>query len=274
METGIKAKDIMDTEVPAVSQTDQVARLRNIIIRRKVNKILVYDDELKGIVTEKDIAKALAEERRAIDEVRVREIMTRSLITAGPNEKPEEIAKTMIEKGISGVPIVNDDEVLGMITKKDMMNYCSKYCRGKKKVKDLMTRKVKTVKPMQSLFHAAKEMEENKISRLVVTEGNEPLGIITERDISLATQGLHPSKVTYSSTDDEGETHRRKKIYPMIVSDVMQENLKTVEAKNDAAKAGKKMVEEEIGSLIIQEKDELKGIITKTDIVKFLAQNQ
>lgn len=274
MKTGVKAKDIMCTEVPAVSQTDQIARVRNIIIRRKTNKILVYDDELKGIITERDIAKTLAEERRAIDEVRVREVMTRSLVTGDPEQLPEEIADIMVEKGISGVPIVKDNEVLGMVTKKDLMKYCSKYYRGRKKVKDLMTTKVKTIKELQSLFHAAKEMEENKISRLVVTKANKPLGIVTERDISLATQGLHPSKIMYSTTDEEGETHRRKKIYPMIVSDVMQENLKKADPKNDAAKAGERMIEEGIGSLIIEENDKLAGIITKTDIVKFLAQNR
>ncbi len=274
METGITAKDIMEKEVPAVSQNDQLARVRNIMLRRKTNKLLVHDDELKGIITEKDVARTLTEERRPIDEVRVREIMTRSLITSKPSKKPEELAEIMINNKISGIPIIQGEKLLGMVTKKNLVQYCSDYYRGLTKVEDQMTKEVKTMKELQSLFHAEKEMREKGISRIVITKEEKPVGIVTERNISLATRGLKPNKITYKSTDEEGNIHKRQRILPMIVGDVMQTDLKTINKKSDAAKAGERMIQEGVGSLIVEEKGKLAGIITKTDLVNFLAENK
>lgn len=263
--------EIMDREVPVISEQDPVARIRNVFLNRNASRVLVYDEEPKGIVTERDVIRAFVEERRGIDEVRAREIMTRSLIKTTTNEKPEKAAETIIEKEISSLPVIEENEVKGMLTKENLTSYYAENFRGKKKVKDLMTDDPETILENQSIFHAAKEMDKENISRLIVIRGNEPIGIITEKDISLATQGLHPSDISYQTTDEEGQIHKRKTIYPMIVSDIMQEDLKTIEPKEDAVTAGERMLKEEIGSLIVTEDRELKGIITKTDFAKYLA---
>ncbi len=272
MNSNIEVKDIMTREVPVVSEEDPVARIRNIFLNKNISSILVYEDEPKGIITKGDISRAFVEERRGIDEVRVREIMTRSLVKTEMEEEPEKAAKKIIEHNISSLPVIEDKEVKGILTKNDLTRYYANHFRGKNQVKDLMTEDVETVQENQSIFHVAKEMNEKNISRLVVIRSKEPIGIITEKDITLATQGLHPSSISYQSTDEEGQTHKRKTMYPMIASDIMQENLKTTEKKEDSSKAGEKMLEQEIGSLVVIENKRLEGIITKTDFVKHLAQ--
>lgn len=272
MNSNIKIRDIMKTEVPIVSENDPVARVRNIFLNKNISGILVYEDEPKGIITEGDIARAFAEERRGVDEVRVREIMTRSLVKTEKDETPEKAAEKIIKHNISSLPVIEGKEVEGILTKDNMTKYYADHHRGKNQVKDLMTKNAETIKENQSIFHAAKEMHQKNISRLVVMRDKQPIAIVTEKDLTLATRGLKPSSISYQTTDEEGQVHKRKTIYPMIVSDIMQENLETVEKTRDASKAGEKMIEKGIGSLIVTEHNELKGIITKTDYVKHLAE--
>ncbi len=272
MDSNAEVKDIMTREVPVVSEEDPVARIRNIFLNKNISSILVYEDEPRGIITKGDISRAFVEERRPINEVKVREIMTRSLVKTKGKEKPERAAEKIIEHNISSLPVIEGKEVKGILTKNDLTRYYTDHFKGKNQVKDLMTKEVETIQENQSIFHAAKEMNEKNISRLVVIRSKKPIGIITEKDISLATQGLRPSSISYQSTDEEGQVHKRKTIYPMIVSDIMQENLKTTEKKEDSSKAGERMLKEEIGSLIVTENNRLEGIITKTDFAKHLAE--
>jgi len=61
-------------------------------------------------------------------------------------------------------------------------------------VKDIMTRRVKTIGPEKTLREAARAMAKSKIGSIVVAEGK-PLGIVTEGDVLRAVgKGLNPSK--------------------------------------------------------------------------------
>lgn len=264
----------MTPKVPIVSEKDPIARVRNIFLKKGVSKVLVYEDKLKGIVTEGDIAKALAKERKSIDEVRVKEIMTEDIIKTHGDETPSKAAEKIIKNNISSLPVVEEKEVKGILTKNNLTEYYANHHRGEDQVKNLMTKKVKTIRENQSAFHAARLMQKNNVSRVIVTKDKEPIAIITEKDLSFATQGLHPSSITYESKHTNGEIHHHKQIYPMIVSDIMQTELKTINPKVGAAKAGEIMLEEGIGSLVVTEKNDLKGIITKTDLVKDLTNKE
>ena len=50
---------------------------------------------------------------------------------------------------------------------------------------NIMSRKVITASPKDSLAHAAKLMEQNNVGAIVITERNRPIGIVTDRDLAL-----------------------------------------------------------------------------------------
>jgi len=264
-----KVKDYMTKKVQAVSQEDPIARVRNIFLSKGVSRALVYNGELIGMITDGDIARAFTEERREINKVRVREVMTRGLITTEPGHTPEEAAEKMIEEEISGLPVVKNSEVRGIITNTDLANYFSKRCRGEVKIEDLMSSPVHTMKEGQSAFHAGRVMEEKEISKIVVERDEEAVGIVTEKDLSFASPGKKPRKVKYPRPEEQ---HERVKIYPMIIGDVMQENLVTTHPEKDAAKETEKMIEKNIGSLVATKNNKPVGIVTKTDVSNYLGQ--
>ena len=102
-------------------------------------------------------------------------------ITIGPENLILEVKNIIKEKNISGIPVVNKkNEILGIITNRDL-----RFSRNDKaKVKDLMTKKVITIKEGYSSNEAKKLLHKYRIEKLIVTNNkNKCLGLITVKDI-------------------------------------------------------------------------------------------
>lgn len=267
----VTASEIMDKNVYVVNPEDNLASVRNLFLKRNISRVLVYDDEPKGMVTEKDLTKIFLEERRSIDEIKVKEIMSSGILTASSTSSPEQIAKIMHDNNAHGIPILVDGKIEGIVTAFDLLDYFSKYYKGKLKIQDIMEKELHTIKEFHSIFKAARMMTEKTIDRLVVIRDKEPIGILTDRDISLASFGLRPSKVIFMQKSEHGPMHKHIHTYPLIVGDLMQENLFTVPPTADAAFGSKTMVEKGIGSLLVKSKDKISGIVTKNSYLRYLA---
>ena len=122
----------------------------------------------------------------------------------------------------------------------------------------LFSSKVITVNKDSSVFEALQKMQFNSIKRVVITEGNKPLGIITERDINKFLK--------------EDKTLRM--INEIPVKHVMEKNivLITDDLENDFYQCASKMENLKIGSIILTDKNgDLSGIVSRTDLVKAYA---
>ncbi|ABX13167.1 CBS domain-containing protein [Nitrosopumilus maritimus] len=109
----------------------------------------------------------------------------------------------------------------------------------------------------ESLDKIITKMLKDNISRIVLTQGNSPVGIITEKDIGL-----------FLLTDD---TERNLADIP--ASQIMN-NFTSVNESMSVEKCVELMLEQNIGSLgVSSSQNELVGIITKTDIAKYYSQN-
>jgi CBS domain-containing protein len=267
------ASDIMSKDVYIVSPKDNLATVRNIFLKRGISRVLVYDDKPIGIVTEKDMAQAFFEERRSIDEMRVGEVMSDGVLIAHANQSPEEIAKVMLDNDAHGIPIMVEGKIGGIVTKSDLVGYFSKYYKGRAKIEDIMDRDFATVKEFHSIFKAAKLMKEKKVDRLVVMRDRKPIGILSDRDISLASFGLRPSKVIFLRKSEHGPLHRHIHTYPLIVADLMKEEMYSVPKTADAAFGAKVMDERDIGSLLVKRGDKTEGIVTRNSYVTYLAKS-
>lgn len=267
----MSVSDIMSTEVYVVSPQDNLAYVRNLFMKKKISRVLVYQNEPLGILTEKDIVTAFSRERREVDEVKVREIMKPNVIAVLPDEKPEDAARIMVKKNISSLPVISKKEIVGIITKTDLARYFSENYVGKATVSDLMEKSVPVVKEFQSVFHAAKLMKD--ADHVVVLRDKKIAGIISERDLSLLSYGLRPTKVTFFRRGgSSGMFRQHDQSYPLTVADLMNEKVETIDKHMDAAEAAAKMVKNRIGSLVVKTKwGGVAGILTKLEILKYLA---
>lgn len=84
--------------------------------------VLDRERKLDGIVTIKDIGKCPREERRR---KRIRDVMTKNVVFAHPDEGLYEILEKMILHGYSMVPIVSPEDrtLLGVITRRDVLTH-------------------------------------------------------------------------------------------------------------------------------------------------------
>lgn len=139
-----------------------------------------------------------------------REIMTREVITVGPEDKVEKAAKILLDNKISGIPVIDENRrVIGVISEKDLMikaselkvpfyltlfdsiiflenpirfnNDIKKYTASK--VKDAMTKEVVTVDEDTPLTKVVEIMQKRNINRVPVTRNYKLVGIITRNDV-------------------------------------------------------------------------------------------
>ncbi|MBW3001048.1 CBS domain-containing protein, partial [Candidatus Woesearchaeota archaeon] len=122
------------------------------------------------------------------------------------------------------------------------------------KVRDIMIKDVMCIHKGDKLIDAAHTMIGAHISCLVVLENYKPIGILTERDFI---------KKLDMTTEHSEE---------LLVNDVMTKKLFTVDTHLDLFKAQGIMREHNFRKLIIVEDEDLKGIITQTDLCRAVAE--
>lgn len=130
-----------------------------------------------------------------MERMRVRDIMTSPAIVIGPATTVPEAIALMRERQIRHLPVVENDRLVGMISRGDLReasitasinadSYELHFMLSRLTVGKLMSRKVFTVTPDALLVHAAELMTENKIAGLpVVDEKASVIGIVTESDL-------------------------------------------------------------------------------------------
>ena len=112
-------------------------------------------------------------ENITVEDVMVREVASAEL--PGSRDEVLEILKT---KHISGIPIVKNGELAGIVTRTDLLKHPEE-----EQIALLMTRNPVTITPDRPIAEAARVIVENKIRRLPVVEDHTLAGIITIADI-------------------------------------------------------------------------------------------
>jgi CBS domain-containing protein len=113
--------DVMNLKVVSVgpSESAQVAVAR--MLESGVGSVLVCEDNrLEGIFTERDVLR-LAGESADLRDVRVADVMTKQVLSIGPDDDVLAAARLMSEKRIRHVPVVQDGNILGVVGIRDVM---------------------------------------------------------------------------------------------------------------------------------------------------------
>jgi CIC family chloride channel protein len=116
----------------------------------------------------------------------VKDAMTKKLITITPNSPLSEVAEIMAKNTIKGMPVLDDNgRLVGMVTLTDVLQVHFDQ-RATTKVSSVMTKELITTIPDESLYVAFDKMTSNQIGRLPVIEPGDSLkliGIITREDV-------------------------------------------------------------------------------------------
>jgi len=111
------AKDIVEPEFLSMRPQTTLLEAAKVMADRRHGFVLVTSAEGRpiGIVTEWDILSKVVAEGRDPAEVRLEELMTRSLVFVEANEGIDRVAQIMADKGIRRVLVQRDGRVIGVI---------------------------------------------------------------------------------------------------------------------------------------------------------------
>lgn len=115
----------------------------------------------------------------------VRDVMTRTVVTATPDMSAAQAGKKMVENGVGSVIIVKDGRPVGIVTESDMVaKVIFKNVKPSSiKLEQLMSKPLITTKSSDDIHEAVLMMAQKKIRRLPVIDGDELVGIITDADV-------------------------------------------------------------------------------------------
>ncbi|MGL4395381.1 MAG: CBS domain-containing protein [Hyphomicrobium sp.] len=124
----MQVQDILKTKgsaVKSVRPTDRVQTLARRLAEDKVGAMVVIGDTgtLDGIVSERDIARALAAHGCELLDKPVSEIMTTVVITCAPKDSLYGVAKLMTTRRIRHVPVSDNGQLVGLVSIGDVLNH-------------------------------------------------------------------------------------------------------------------------------------------------------
>jgi len=274
----IKVSDYMTPLVAVVSPYDTLATVRNLMLRKRVGRVPVLEDgRLVGIVSRTDLALALKPggpswRRRPLEYTNVWEVMSKPVLTTTPNESICKAAEIMLNNDVTGLPVVDEGEVVGMISTSDLTRCLMEHGDPSKKVKECMCREVAVVKPLYTINRVIKMLVNTPSHRVVVVDAEgRPIGIITPTDLAFVR--VAPSKKKSIVYDDTAPQPSRRIRYLAITyaKDIMESPLHYISEEASIVDAASLMSSAKIGGLpVLDKRKSLVGLFSKLEVLKLV----
>lgn len=113
-------KDVMQRNVVVAKENIKIKEAAEVMSAYHIGSLIITkEDKVIGILTERDILKAIAEglDPKAIE---ARDIMTKEVITISSTATIEDAASLMLERKIKKLPVVRGEKLVGIITASDI----------------------------------------------------------------------------------------------------------------------------------------------------------
>ena len=184
---------IMDPNPPYTTNKSSISKTAQKMKDEGVGGLPILDKDKKilGIVSERDLTGYMPSPANA----KVDNYMTQNVITLEPDVFLTEAMEEMISKGFRRLPVVENDDIIGIITSVDVLKYFGSSEMFKNmssgnaadalhvEIKKIMTEDPLCCEPEDDVGNIARKMKESGFGGLPVTENGNLIGIITERDI-------------------------------------------------------------------------------------------
>jgi CBS domain-containing protein len=113
------------SSVIAVDPSATVQEIAEVITARRIGAVLVLTPEggVAGIVSERDVVKALANQASRVHEMRADELMTRDVITATPRTSVDQAMEIMDSGYFRHLPVLDGGKLVGIISIRDLVKW-------------------------------------------------------------------------------------------------------------------------------------------------------
>lgn len=250
-------ESVMSKNVQTLSPDAAPSEAIRVMDEHKIRHIPVIEEaRLVGVVSDRDLLAATGWFPRSdMGSVReIRSILHAPVRTLDPQDQLVTASLELILFGIGCMPVVDDGQVVGIVTDTDLLRTFVRSAQGGKLTGDpnpavstLMTGAATTITPSTSFAEARVEMRTHKIRHLPVVEGERLVGILSDRDLRWADgRELHPDTP---------------------VEDFMSDFVISIDPAHPVSKAAELMVEHHISALPVVDEGRLSGILTSADLL-------
>ncbi len=122
----MQVRDIMTRNIISLNPKTKVLEAIDILVNNRISGAPVLDDNgvLQGIISEKDLMVPLEFfSNRKETESCVEEFMAKNVITFPEDTSIEEIMKALVVNNIKRAPIIKDNKVVGIVSRRDILKY-------------------------------------------------------------------------------------------------------------------------------------------------------
>jgi CBS domain-containing protein len=249
----------------------------------KISRLLTTNDsgDIVGIITEKDIGFFLLvnDSEKNLTEIPVSDV-AKPLIQVNESTPVEDVAHIMNTKNIGSVGVSSSDTV-GIVTKTDLTRYYIQNYVGHKRVGDVMTVSYSSMYLDDPLYKIVSKMIEDKVSRLIIKNNeNKAKGVVTFGDLFRISMTMGKDNDVLDNSDPLISVVFPRKGFltqsgfggTILAKDVMTPNIVSIDYNDDLVMACTEMIDSNINGVGVLINDQLSGIVSKTDVVKALAE--
>ncbi|MEM1985673.1 MAG: CBS domain-containing protein [Nitrososphaeria archaeon] len=261
LQRNIKLKSIPLQKVGVVSKSDKIPMMFYELKRTRLDRVIVKDGEkLVGVVTLRDIFTKLASKKFSNispKSLSIASFMSENLVYVSENGTIEDVIKIMIEKNVSGLPVLDSkNNVLGMITKNYILNLLSNELKGI--VIDYAIRTGYRILGGTSLATLSNEILKNVDMReFVVVQDNRPLGVVGEKELAI---------FLFNYLSDDNIMNMKNALQNYVVNDILTFVNETLKPNDTIQYAAKLFSNTNLVIYPITKDDILFGVIRRREL--------
>ena len=127
----MQVREIMAKDIEVVDRNDNLRTVEERMATKQLRHLPVLEQgEVVGVVTQRDLFKAAMSsamgygekaQQAYLQSVRVKEIMVYPVVTVSPDTSVAAAAEMMINRGIGCLPVVDNQQLIGIVTKTDLL---------------------------------------------------------------------------------------------------------------------------------------------------------
>jgi len=265
----------MSSPVITVTPETSLTEARKIIDEKKIRALPVTKNgKLVGIITKRGLLRfdlTILEndswnQGMEVKQQSVGEVMTLKPITLTPETLIPKAARIMLENKITALPVVEDSELVGILTNSDLLRFILAEFPGLQKdlrVRDYMTDGVVTIDEETTLLESHRLMGTKRIRSLPVMRDGALVGLVTRTDL----MSSDPSRLTRRNQE------LSVKLLTQPVKKLMTKEVLTVTPETELTRAAALMHDHKIHALaVLDGEKKLVGIITESDLFLMIVQ--
>jgi len=121
----LKIENVMVVDVITVEAEATVREAVELMNRNEIGCLVVVDEEEKpvGIITERDLLKRVLAKRKDPIRSKIRDIMSKPLVTGTPHMDIEAAVRLMFKHKIKKLPVVENGRLVGLVTLTDLVRF-------------------------------------------------------------------------------------------------------------------------------------------------------